>query len=259
MAAGTASKGIGAFQNFADAAKARNLKQEADAAAAAAREEVEKILGTIETEALGVQKAPYELEREAALQQSAQMMEAAKESERGMGMAGRVQAANQEVQRDISMRQGQELQERQKAIIGERMKKGDQGLQVSYGDLAGAQLMSADQAQREAESTVQGFGAGTSALATGLGMIPLFKKDKRTKIFKELMESGYDLESEDFLKMATSAGVNIPEGKTIKDLFLADELGSFETADLKDLLDLVLLAKGAENLNDSTPFPMPKE
>ena len=68
------------------------LKREAEKAMAAARKKLEVNY----IDALGIQKEPYELEREALLVAGAQGVEAARESERGAAAGvGRIQLAQQ--------------------------------------------------------------------------------------------------------------------------------------------------------------------
>lgn len=144
--------------SFAQAGKQRKLQREAQAEAQKAMQEARQKLEVNYYEQLGIQKEPYELEREALLSSGAQIIEAGVESERGAAAtAGRVQMAQQAGQRQIAAAMGQEMAGIQKAIVGEDTRLRDMGLQLDLGEVAGAQLAERDAQQAAAAATTQAF------------------------------------------------------------------------------------------------------
>lgn len=163
--------------SFAQAGKQRKLQREAQAEAQKAMQEARQKLEVNYYEQLGIQKEPYELEREALLSTGAQIIEAGVESERGAAAtAGRVQMAQQAGQRQIAAAMGQEMAGIQKAIVGEDTRLRDIGLQLDLGEVAGAQLAERDAQQAAAAATTQAFqglqGLGQQIMQTA----PLYGK-----------------------------------------------------------------------------------
>lgn len=163
--------------SFAQAGKQRKLQREAQAEAQKAMQEARQKLEVNYYEQLGIQKEPYELEREALLSSGAQIIEAGVESERGAAAtAGRVQMAQQAGQRQIAAAMGQEMAGIQKAIVGEDTRLRDMGLQLDLGEVAGAQLAERDAQQAAAAATTQAFqglqGLGQQIMQTA----PLYGK-----------------------------------------------------------------------------------
>jgi len=193
MGIGAATSVAGAGMSFAQAAKKRNLAKQADLAGVEARREAQKFMETIRSEELSVPKEVFRQEAQGALAQGAQITEAGAESERGAARtAGVVSQSQAATQRDISNRMANEITSRDRMVVGEKMQKDTQGLQASYADLAGAQLMSADmeaQAQNDIMSGIQGT---LGAIETGMSMVPLFKESQAAKAFKEFDEEGFD-------------------------------------------------------------------
>lgn len=146
--------------SFAQAGKQRKLQREAQAEAQKAMQEARQKLEVNYYEQLGIQKEPYELEREALLASGAQLIEAGVESERGAAAtAGRVQMAQQAGQRQIAAAMGQEMAGIEKAIVGEDTRLRDMGVQLDLGEVAGAQLAERDAQQAAAAATTQGLSA----------------------------------------------------------------------------------------------------
>lgn len=163
--------------SFAQAGKQRKLQREAQAEAQKAMQEARQKLEVNYYEQLGIQKEPYELEREALLTSGAQLIEAGVESERGAAAtAGRVQMAQQAGQRQIAAAMGQEMAGIEKAIVGEDTRLRDMGLQLDLGEVAGAQLAERDAQQAAAAATTQAFqglqGLGQQIMQTS----PLYGK-----------------------------------------------------------------------------------
>ena len=99
-----------AGMSFVEAGKQRKLQQEAESEAAKALVEARKKLDVNYYANLGINKDPYELEREALVSAGAQAIQAGQESERGAAAtAGRIQMAQQQGQRQIAGDMGAEM------------------------------------------------------------------------------------------------------------------------------------------------------
>ena len=92
---GLATKGITTGLSFGDMAKSTRKRDEANLAAAKSLMEADKMLDINVYDKLGIAKEPFELEREALLQQGATALQQAAEGEtRGAAAAaGRIQQA----------------------------------------------------------------------------------------------------------------------------------------------------------------------
>jgi vacuolar-type H+-ATPase subunit H len=127
--------------SFAQARKQRRLQQDAEDKAAQMMSEARKKLEVNYYDQLAIQKEPYELEREALISAGAQAIEAGKESERGAAaVAGRVQMAQQQGQRDIAAAMGQEMLGLEKLSAQEESRLRDVGIQLDLGEVEGAQM-----------------------------------------------------------------------------------------------------------------------
>lgn len=164
--------------SFSQAAKQKKLQREAEADASKAMAEARKKLDVNFYEQLGIQKEPYNLEREAMLIQGAQSIEAGRESERGAAaLAGRVQLAQQQGQREIAAAMGQELLGLEKVTAAEESRLRDMGVNLDLGEVQGAQLAARDAQEAAAAATEQGIAGLTSTVQQGLGMVPLYGQD----------------------------------------------------------------------------------
>lgn len=164
--------------SFAQAGKQRRLQQEAENDAAKALAEARKKLDVNYYENLGINKEPYELEREALISAGAQAIQAGQESERGAAAtAGRIQMAQQEGQRKIAGDMGAEMFNLDKLTAQEDAKLAGERVKLDLGEVKGAQLAARDAQQAAAAYTTQGMQsaitAGTQAIST---FVPLFAK-----------------------------------------------------------------------------------
>ena len=110
------SIGMGVAQSgasFIQAAKQKKLQQKAQAEAKKAMAAARQKIDVNYMEGLSIDMTPYEREREALLSAGAQATEAAQEGEeRGAGaVAGKLMAAQQQQQADVSTRQSKQLQD----------------------------------------------------------------------------------------------------------------------------------------------------
>lgn len=175
--AGLAVSAGSAGMSFAQAGKQRKLQREAQADANKAMQEARKKLEVNFYEQLGIQKEPYELEREALLASGAQSIEAGVESERGAAAtAGRVQMAQQQGQRQIAAAMGQEMLGLEKLSAQEESRLRDMGVQLDLGEVQGAQLAARDAQQQAAAATMAGIQNIQAMGQQAIQMAPLYGK-----------------------------------------------------------------------------------
>lgn len=174
-AAAVGSQAAGAAQSFSQARKMKKkqaqAEMEADKYMADARRKLEKNY----MESLAIQKEPYELEREASIAAGAQAIEALRESERGMGRVGAVQAQQQQAQRQIAAAMGQELFNLDYLTAQEESRLRDIGTQLDLGEVTGAQLAAAEAEERRQQQLQAGVQAIGSAAMTGLDSLALYR------------------------------------------------------------------------------------
>ena len=170
--AGAVASGVGTGMSFYQAGQQKKKAAEANAAANKAMAEARKRLEVNYAEALSIQKEPYRLERERSRAAGAQLTEAARESERGAAAAaGRIYGMEHQAQADIGVRMGQELIDRERAIIEEDMRLADIGAQMSLDEVKGAQLAAREADERAALAKAQGV-QGVVDYVGALGQLP---------------------------------------------------------------------------------------
>jgi hypothetical protein len=179
--ASTAAAVGGAAMSFSQAGQARAKANDATRAADKALAEAKSKLDVNFYDALGIQKEPYELQREALLASGAQALEAGRESERGAAAtAGRVLMAQNEAQAGVRSAMGQDLMALEKLSAAEDSRLRDVGAQINMEEAAGAQLARANfdsMAGRATTQGIQGLVKGVESLATS---IPLYMQDADT-------------------------------------------------------------------------------
>ena len=157
---GFASTALTTGFQVSDLIKSKRLQKEADAEAEKAMAEARKFLDVNVYDALNIQMKPYDLEREAALTTGAQLIEAGRESERGAAaMAGRIQANQQNLNRDIQTRMGKEMSDLDKLSAAEDSRLKDVKTQLYLDEVEGAQAASAmydERAAQAAKNTIAG-------------------------------------------------------------------------------------------------------
>ena len=177
LAIGSIATSVGsAGMSFAEAGKQRKLQKEAESEAAKALVEARKKLDVNYYENLGINKDPYELEREALVSAGAQAIQAGQESERGAAAtAGRIQMAQQQGQREIANDMGAEMLNLEKLTAAEdaRLAGAQAGLYLSEAE--GAQLAARDAQQAATKFTTAGIqGIGNVASQTLTNLVPLY-------------------------------------------------------------------------------------
>jgi hypothetical protein len=176
----------GTVGSFTQASQQRRLQMQAQRDAEKAMAEARKKLEINYMDQLAVQKEPYELQREAALVQGAEAIQAGREQERGAAAtAGRVQLAHNEMEGDIRTGMQQEMSALDKLKAEEQSRLRDIGVQLDLEEVAGQQQMAADAQRAAAAATSQGWQGVTSTAQQAIQMAPLYSgKGGNTKIAK---------------------------------------------------------------------------
>lgn len=186
VTAGTIAAGVstaaavgGAAMSFSQAGEAKAKAADASRAADKAIAEAKSKLDINFYDAIGIQKEPYELQREALLSQGAQAIQAGREGEeRGVGaVAGRVQLAQNEAQQGIRTQMGQDLLGLQKLSAAENSRLRDVGAQINMEEAAGAQLANANYNKLAGQAETQGVQGLVGAAGTFASSLPLYMKD----------------------------------------------------------------------------------
>jgi hypothetical protein len=167
--------------SIGDMRKMRKLQKESDADALKFRQEADKFLEVNVYDQLGIQMKPYEIERDALASVGAQSIEAARESERGMGSVGRIYAGYSDAIRDIQTRQGQEMADLEKLSAAEDSRLKDIKTQLALDEAEGAQQASAmyeERAQQAKKNAIQG---GISMLGQAAKLAPLYGTDVKSE------------------------------------------------------------------------------
>lgn len=205
--AGLALSAGSAGFSFAQAGASKRAQRDAESKADAMMRQARRRLDINYMEQLAIKKEPYELQREALLQQGATALEAAREGDqRGVAAtAGRLQQAQNQAQAGVRTAMGQELQQIEKAVALEDSRLRDLNVQLDLGEIAGAQQAAADAETRAAAQMASGVQATAGALQQGLSMGQLYSAD--TKAQKAAL-SNLNL-SEAELKAAGLEGVDL--------------------------------------------------
>jgi hypothetical protein len=152
-----ASSGVSFYQ----AEQNKKKQREADMAAEKALNEAKAKLDINYYEKLGIQKEPYNLQRQALLASGQEALQAGVESERGAAaVAGRIQMAQNESMAGISTAMGQDLTELNKLVAGEDIRLNQQKIGLDLQEVQGAQLASQNYQEMAAASNtaaVQGL------------------------------------------------------------------------------------------------------
>ena len=174
---GLAATGVSTAMSFSQASQQRKASEratrEADEAMAKARARLEVNYA----ESMAVQKEPYELQREAELASTAQVIEAGQESDRGpQATAGKVLAIQQQGQGAIRSAMGDELSDIQAMKIEEDSRNRDVNVQLDLGEVAGKQREAAEAKARAEKAKAEGFQGVVNFAQQGLAMVPMFGK-----------------------------------------------------------------------------------
>jgi len=194
-----AVKAVGAGMSFKQASDQKRLMREAEAAAAKAIAQARGELSTNYMAGLSIAMEPYDLEREAMIQSAAQAIEAARESDRGIGSIPLIQRQAQEAQRRTRADMAAEMQRLNEVAATEESRLAAARSRIDQIEAMGAQEAAA---YRENASNVyrnqmlQQLGGAAQDM---LGLIPM----------------KYDLPEQSNLSdqsnLSTGSGVNRPK------------------------------------------------
>ena len=186
--AGLAATAATTTGSFIQASKQKKLQKEAEAEADRALADARKKLEVNFYKNLGLQKEPYELEREALLSAGAQALQSGVEgSQRGAAAtAGRVQLAEQAGQRKIAGAMGQDMFDLQKLATQEESRLRDIGGALDIREVEGQQAK-AQAAEAARQAQMQQAIAGVGEFVKGAGnLIPEFMPDSDTRASNKL-------------------------------------------------------------------------
>ena len=186
--AGLAATAATTTGSFIQASKQKKLQKEAEAEADRALADARKKLEVNFYKNLGLQKEPYELEREALLSAGAQALQSGVEgSQRGAAAtAGRVQLAEQAGQRKIAGAMGQDMFDLQKLATQEESRLRDRGGALDIREVEGQQAK-AQAAEAARQAQMQQAIAGVGEFVKGAGnLIPEFMPDSDTRASNKL-------------------------------------------------------------------------
>lgn len=189
-AAGLAVSAGSTAASFAQAGKQRNLQKKAEAEAERAMADAKKELNINYSAALGIQKEPYNLEREALISAGAQAIEAGREGERGAAeTAGRIYALQQEGQQQIATEMGKELTALDKATATEAAQLRNARAELNLAEAEGAQTAAANAEQMGNAYTKDAFAGLTSTVQQGLDFIPLYSKSQSAAAYNKASQN----------------------------------------------------------------------
>lgn len=168
----------GTAMSFAQAGKSKAAMRDAESKADMMMRTARKRLDVNYFEELSIKKEPYELQREALLQQGATALQAAQEGDqRGVAAtAGRLQQAQTAAQGQVRTAMGQELTALDKQVAEEDSRLRDLNVQLDLGEIAGAQQAAADAEQRAQAQTAAGIQGAVSTAQAGMALVPLYSQ-----------------------------------------------------------------------------------
>lgn len=168
--------------SFIQASKQAKLQREAEQNAAKALEEAKRQINVNPFAALGIQKEPYELEREALLAQGAQAIAAGQEADRGAAAtAGRIQMSQNEAQAGQRAAMQKEMSDLEKTTADEQANIKTQLANVGLLETEGYMKQAADAAEARAQAIQEGYKSGSKALQYGLEQVPLYLQGRRNR------------------------------------------------------------------------------
>tara|TARA_R100000773_G_scaffold1191_5_gene1866 strand:- start:11402 stop:12421 length:1020 start_codon:yes stop_codon:yes gene_type:complete len=217
------SAGIGATGagiSFAQGAKAKRAARDAESKAAEAMRLARKRLEINYLDELAIQKEPYELAREAALQQGATALEAAREGDqRGVAAtAGRLEVAQDAAQGQIRTQMGKEMSNLDKLVAEEDARLRDLNVQLDLGEVQGFQAQAANQEALANKAMMEGFQGAANALTSAAQIVPLYSQNLDAQQMA-IGDTVYTADQTQALKDSGTVDFTIREGKFLPGLF----------------------------------------
>ena len=223
------SAGSAAF-SFGQAGASKRAQRDAESKADAMMLQARKRLDINFMEELSIKKEPYELQREALLQQGATALAAAQEGDqRGVAAtAGRLQQAQNQAQGGVRTAMGQEQTALEKAVAMEDSRLRDLNVQLDLGEIAGAQSAAADAEAKAAAAMNSGVQATASAVQQGIQLGADFKQDNK---LQKAALANTELSADEFATIGDVAGMG-PSGEGFTNLDL-DTIGSMSNKEFR--------------------------
>lgn len=163
--------------SFSQASQQRKASERATREADKKMAEARARLEVNYAESMSVKKEPYELQREAELAGTAQLIDVGQESERGaQTTAGKVLALQQQGQGNIRSAMGDELSDVEGMVIEEASRNRDVNVQLDLGEVAGKQREAAEAKARAEKAKAEAFQGVINTAQEGLAMVPMFGK-----------------------------------------------------------------------------------
>jgi len=170
--------GASAGLSFYQSSQQKKMQKEAEAEAKIAMEEAKRKLDVNFYKSLGIQKEPYELEREAMLSNMANTIYAGVESRRGVAeIANAVNMANNVGQREIAGAMGKEMLTLEQLAAAEDVNLNQQKMKLDLGTVTGAQLAARNREMLANQSLMQGMEGVTSMVGQLSTMPSLYGND----------------------------------------------------------------------------------
>lgn len=196
--------------SFAQAATQKKEQKRAENEAQKYLAEARKKLDVNFYEQLGIQKEPYELQREAMLSAGGQLIEAGVESERGAAAtAGRVYMGQQEGQRQIASAMGQEMLALDKLVTAEESRLRDAQATLDVREATGSQKAASIAEGRSADALLSGMQGVGSMAGQVAAALPDYKKSASIQELGKMEKLGMKqnkLSQADFQKSIASLG-----------------------------------------------------
>lgn len=161
--------------------KAEKNAAQAERAASKAMDEARQKLDVNFQEGRTISRDPYTMAIEQSLAQGAASVQAAQESERGIGQIGRVQMAQNQMAEGQRVALGQELQQLDKDILGEESRLRDVNTQIDLQEAAGAQEAAAMYDEQAAAAKAAMIQSGVDLAAAGASALPLYSQNNKAQ------------------------------------------------------------------------------
>lgn len=161
--------------------KAEKNAAQAERAASKAMNEARQKLDVNFQEGRTISTDPYTMAIEQSLAQGAASVQAAQESERGIGQIGRVQMAQNQMAEGQRVALGQELQQLDKDILGEESRLRDVKTQIDLQEAAGAQEAAAMYDEQAAAAKAAMIQSGVDLAAAGASALPLYAQNNKAQ------------------------------------------------------------------------------
>lgn len=208
-----------AGMSFAQAAKQNKLQKKAEREAQKYVAEAKRQAELNPFEAIAIQTEPYELEREAALQQAAAMTQAIREGDqRGVvSGVGQVQDALQKQQAQTRASMAQDLFNLESITAQQDAANAATLGNIALNQATGAQVAAAQAEEAKNAAITGGFSSLGSAATTAIKGMELYGQNKKSKMVSELSDK------------INSRGVDIGAisrvtGKTPQEIFTMNEV-----------------------------------